>query len=216
MECIQGKRSLQIDHAELDRRLSGYKAVHIDIGTGDGRFAMALAKRHPAMFVVGLDACRDPLRQAARRAPDNLVFVAANIAALPEDLAGRADRLSINFPWGSLLKSLVCDDPAVMEGLLGLGRAGTQLELLVNGEALATLGSSVQDGGDRIRRNFSQRGLTVSPPRILDKAALRAVPTTWAQRLAFGRDPRALYCAVAWPQPAAHASQRWLERSCAG
>ena len=68
MECIQGKQSLHIDRAELDRRLTGYPAVHIDIGAGDGRFALEAARRRPDLFVIGLDACRDGLREASRRA----------------------------------------------------------------------------------------------------------------------------------------------------
>jgi 16S rRNA (adenine(1408)-N(1))-methyltransferase len=199
MECIQGKHSLHIDRAELDRRLAGYPAVHIDIGAGDGRFALEAARRRPDLFVIGLDACRDGLRAASRRAPANALFVAANVYDLPVELAGRASGLSVNFPWGSLLKALLLAEPAVLDGLLGLGRAGARLELLVNGEALATLGSSLADGGAQIQRALNSRGLTVAAPAILERDALRSVPTTWARRLAFGRDPRALYCQASWP-----------------
>jgi hypothetical protein len=213
MECIDGKNSLRIDRAELDRRLDGFHAVHMDIGTGDGRFALALARRFPHMFVIGLDACRDPLRQAARRSPANLLFVAANVYALPDELAGRATRISINFPWGSLLNGLLTDDPALMAGLIGLGNAATELELFVNGDALATLGAAPLAGGEQIRRSFVGRGLAASSPVLLDKAALRTVPTTWAQRLAFGRNPQALYCRAAWASAAERVAQRQLALS---
>ncbi|HYF61870.1 MAG TPA: class I SAM-dependent methyltransferase [Herpetosiphonaceae bacterium] len=209
MECIQGKYSLHIDRAELDRRLAAYSAAHIDIGTGDGRFALDAARRRPDLFVIGLDACRDSVREASRRAPANVLFVVANVADLPAELAGRASGLSVNFPWGSLLKALISDEPAVLDGLVGLGRPGFRLELMVNGEALATLGSSLERGGAQIRRGLIRRGLDVAEPAILDRAALRAIPTTWARRLAFGRDPRALYCQAS--RPAAAPAVAWEE-----
>lgn len=199
MECIHGKNSLRIDRAELDRRLAAYSDVHIDIGTGDGRFALDAARRHPELFVIGLDACRDHVRATSRRAPANLLFVAANVYDLPAELAGVASSLSINFPWGSLLKALISDEPAVLDGLVGLGRPGARLELMVNGEALTTLGSALEVGVAQIRHGLFRRGLAVTEPASLERAALRAVPTTWARRLAFGRDPRALYCQASWP-----------------
>ena len=47
MEIIRGKHASFIDARELADQLAGYDRVHIDIGTGDGRFV-----RHVAQIIA--------------------------------------------------------------------------------------------------------------------------------------------------------------------
>jgi tRNA G46 methylase TrmB len=105
MEIIRGKHASFIDAAALADRLAGFDAVHIDIGTGDGRFVRRVAQTDPDCFVIGIDACRENLRGVSRRAPQNTLFVIANAQALPPELHGLAAQVTINFPWGSLLRA---------------------------------------------------------------------------------------------------------------
>jgi hypothetical protein len=128
MECIGGKRTLFLDASTLAGRLRGYKNILVDIGTGDGRFVQHVATTQADYFALGVDACRENLRRASRKAPDNVLYVIANALALPSELHGLATHISINFPWGSLLNGLLESSPALMGGLLALARPGTRID----------------------------------------------------------------------------------------
>jgi 16S rRNA (adenine(1408)-N(1))-methyltransferase len=194
MEIIRGKASHGMDAATLADLVAGYRDVLIDIGAGDGRYVGHVARLDPGHLAIGVDACRENLRDTSRKAPANALFAIANALALPRELDGLAARITINFPWGSLLAGLLAGDPAL---LAGLGRVasprGAVLELRLNGGALAEQGCSLEVGGARVRQALRDGGFAVGRAAPLDAAALRACPTTWARRLAHGRDPRALY-----------------------
>jgi 16S rRNA (adenine(1408)-N(1))-methyltransferase len=193
MERIQGKRSGALDAAALAATASGYGDILIDIGTGDGRFVVRQARACPARLVIGVDACRENLVDASRAAPPNAVFVVADALALPAELTGLATAATINFPWGSLLDGLLDGHAGLLDGLRAITRPGAGLEIRLNAGALAEAGWSLEAGAARARRSLGAAGFAVGPPVGLDAAALRACPTTWAKRLAFGRDPRAVY-----------------------
>jgi len=193
MEGIRGKQSFQIDMPVLARWLVGYDRVLIDIGTGDGRFARHMAETRPDHFVIGIDACRENLRASSRNALPNVLFIIANAQALPRELYGLAAHVTINFPWGNLLSGLLTGDPALLEGLTALARPGAILEVRLNGGALAEAGWGLEDGGERVRQALCASEFGIKSTVLLEARDLRACPTTWAKRLAFGRDPRALY-----------------------
>lgn len=197
MEIMRGKYASLIDAGTLAEQIAGYSAVHIDIGTGDGRFVQHVAQTCPNNFVVGIDACRENLRDISRRAPPNALLVIANARTLPYELNGLAAGISINFPWGSLLEGLVADEPALLSGLKAVSRPNASLEVRLNGGALAEAGWPLEAGGDRVRAVLAANGFEMRAPTTLAARELRLIPTTWAKRLAFGRDPRAVYlCGV--------------------
>jgi 16S rRNA (adenine(1408)-N(1))-methyltransferase len=194
VECIRGKTSTEIGVDRLAADVAGYDDVLIDVGTGDGRYVLHVARTSPTWFAVGVDACRDNLRRASRRAPDNALYVIANALALPkEELGGMASKVTINFPWGSLLTALLDGEPVLVEGLLAIARPGATLEVRLNAGALAEAGYALESGGARIRQALDEGGFEVACdlPR-LDARDLRQCPTTWAKRLAYGRDRHAV------------------------
>ncbi len=200
MECIFGKRPFEIDTATLAKRLAPYRSVLVDIGTGDGQYVRYVAQRHPQTFAVGVDACRENLHMLSRKARQNALFVIANALALPKELDGLANRITINFPWGSLLSALLEGDRALLDGIHSIAQPGASLEVRLNGSALATAGWSLDDGAGRVRQTLCGAGLEVEPLVVLDAPALRSCPTSWAKRLAYGREPRALYLRARMPQ----------------
>ncbi len=192
MECIYGKHSFELDTTTLAERLAPYRAVLVDIGTGDGQYVQHVAQKCPHTFVIGVDACRENLHVLSRKAPRNALFVIANALALPEELYGLASRITINFPWGSLLSALLEGDGALLDGLHVLAQPDAILEVRLNSSALAMAGWSLDDGARCVRHTLYVAGLEVEPLVVLDAPALRACPTSWAKRLAYGRDPRAM------------------------
>jgi hypothetical protein len=193
MEIMRGKYTSFIDASALAERLNGYDTVHIDIGTGDGRFVQHLARTCPNYFVIGIDACRENLQEVSRRAPHNALFVIANAQTLPAELHGLAAHIAINFPWGSLLEGLLIEDPSLLAGLVAIAHPNAELDIRLNGGALAEAGWSLEEGAEQVRKVLSANGFNVRPPITLSARELRSYPTTWAKRLAYGRDPRAIY-----------------------
>jgi hypothetical protein len=176
----------------LTDRLANYKRIVLDLGTGDGRYARSLAESYPNWFVIGVDACRENLREHSQAKLQNLLFIIASAQDLPHELDGLFSHITINFPWGSLLDSLLAADPRLMRGLKLVSRRGASLSLRLNGGALAEAGKTLEAGTDRIFYNLLQAGWQFEQPTLMDASALKRFPSTWAKRLAVGRDPRAL------------------------
>lgn len=192
METIRGKTPLDLDLTTLQMQLANYSGITLDLGTGDGKFAFCHAESFPGRFVIGLDSCRENLRQFSRARLPNLLYVIANAQALPNELRGLISHVTINFPWGSLLGSLLTGDPLLFRGLESVLATGARLDLRLNGGALAEAGWSLEDGMEQARENLIRAGWKMKRPVAMDSRALRSFPSTWAKRLAFGRDPRAI------------------------
>lgn len=192
METILGRKSLALDLTGLAERLANYHRVMLDLGTGDGRYVQCLADNFPDAFVIGVDACRENLQAHSRTKQPNALFVIANAQDLPHELNGLVSHLTINFPWGSLLKSLLDGDPRLLYGLEAVSCMGASLTVRLNGGALAEQGWMLEDGAEQIYNNLMQAGWRLKSPMLMQAEALRGFPTTWAKRLAFGRDPRAM------------------------
>jgi 16S rRNA (adenine(1408)-N(1))-methyltransferase len=115
------------------------EGIVIDIGTGDGRFVSALAKRNPNKFYIGVDANRKALekpsmkatRKPAKGGLPNALFVEAAIESLPEEFSGVADEIHIHFPWGSLLRAVAVGDSAALGSLRRIAAPGCVLEIVI-------------------------------------------------------------------------------------
>ncbi|HEY8293192.1 MAG TPA: class I SAM-dependent methyltransferase [Thermomicrobiales bacterium] len=189
MEGIRGKQAWEIDAATLATWIVGYREMLIDIGTGDGRYVRTIARECPACFAIGIDACRENLRGSSRNAPGNALFIIANALTLPGELHGLATRITINFPWGSLLAALLDSEPAFFTGVVALAQPGAALEIRLNQGALVEAGYTRERGVIQIARRLREWEFADQRLAMLDTNALRRYPTTWAQRLAYGRDP---------------------------
>jgi hypothetical protein len=192
METIRGKVSRELDLNELQDRLDNHNRIHLDLGTGDGRYVHSLAERFPADFIIGVDSCRENLHEHSRAKLENMLFLISNARHLPCELNGLVSHITINFPWGSLLQSLLMSDPTFMCGLERVATACGTMEVRLNGGALAEAGYTLENGADKIYFNLLHFGWRAHAPQCMDLDALQSFPTTWARRLAHGRDPRAI------------------------
>jgi hypothetical protein len=192
METIQGKMPIELNQAELQMRLTGYNHIHLDLGTGDGRFINYMAEQHPCSFFIGVDACRENLRANSRRRLPNALFVITSAQSLPKELNGLISHITINFPWGSLLENLLTGDTRLMNSLEYISSSIASVEVHLNGGALTEAGTALEAGADQIYNNMLRFGWELNKPLLMNANALRNFPSTWAKRLAFGRDPRAM------------------------
>jgi hypothetical protein len=192
METIRGRKSLDLDVTGLMDRLANYNRITLDVGTGDGRYVRTLAEQRTDWFIIGVDSCRENLREHSQAKLQNILFIIASAQSLPTELNGLISHITINFPWGSLLESLLINDPKLMCGLKSIARSTTSMDLRLNGGALAEAGMTLEAGTEKIYENLIRSGWQIERPVVINTAALRSVPTTWAKRLAVGRDPRAI------------------------
>ena len=192
METIRGKASLNLDLTDLYARLANYDRIMLDLGTGDGKFAFCHADNFPNHFVIGVDSCRENLHEHSRAKLPNLLYIIASAQSLPHELHGLVSHITINFPWGSLLQSLLTGDSRLMCGLESTLGSSARLEIRLNGGALSEAGWSLEQGAKRIFQNLETAGWRLEEPAKMDARTLQVFPSTWAKRLAFGRDPRAI------------------------
>ena len=193
METIRGKQTVLLDSQAFSLNLNKYQQTLIDLGTGDGRFVQHVARSSSKTFAIGVDACRENLRDVSRNAAPNSLYLIANAQALPLELYGKATRITINFPWGSLLEGLLSEDQGLLNGLAAIAQPHTLLEVRLNGGALSEARAQLEPGSAKIKQALSRAGFIMREPVLLGPTELRACHTTWANRLAFGRDPRAVY-----------------------
>jgi 16S rRNA (adenine(1408)-N(1))-methyltransferase len=175
--------------------------VIVDVGTGDGRAVLRLAAADASALVIGIDAATaamaDASRRADRRGPANALFLAVGVEAVAHSpLAGQADLVTVQFPWGSLLRGIVGLDDAAMCGLAALLGAGGRLEVLASVvpsdgiPGMACLDDAVVPA---IWQAWSSAGLRLAAARPATAAEVAASGSTWARRLRAGGDARPVW-----------------------
>jgi 16S rRNA (adenine(1408)-N(1))-methyltransferase len=160
----------------------------VDLGTGDGRFVLAHAAEHPDRFVLGVDAVAEPMQDASRRAArpagrgglPNARFVVASLDALPAELDGVADLVTVHFPWGSLRAAAAGHDPDATARLVRLLAPAGRLELLIaDGErdAAAPLDP------DAVVADYRALGVEIGEVRPATLRDAVAASSSWGKRL---------------------------------
>ena len=175
---------------------AGFRAVHLDFGTGDGAFVLRAARRDPARLVLGVDATADGLHEPSRRAlakPSrggvaNARFGVLSLERAPGELAGLADRLTVLLPWGSLLAAVAGVDPAGLARLAALCRPDGEVRFVFGyGAAERELPLPPLDGPstlDRLVDAGAHAGFDLAA-RAVSRDQIRELGTTWAGKLAF-------------------------------
>lgn len=169
----------------------------VDLGTGDGRAALAAATAQPDALVLAMDADAASMGEGSRRAAlptsrgglPNLVFVVAAAEAPPPELYGAAGHVRILFPWASLLRGVLGRDRSVAEGIVALLAPGGTVAALVSvagRDRLADLppldASSLSDVAERLLAH----GLTLTAAGRVSEDEVRATRSTWGRKLVAG------------------------------
>jgi 16S rRNA (adenine(1408)-N(1))-methyltransferase len=171
----------------------------IDLGTGDGRAVMARARRDPRTLVIGIDASAAAMAESSRRAarPErkgglpNALFLAAAAEALPEELRGRADELTILFPWGSLLRASLATAGAAAgaDGIAALLAPAGRLTALISVDARDGLDLPAICAADApdLAARWAAHGLALCCFQPAAETEIKATGSSWARRLGAGR-----------------------------
>ena len=163
----------------------------VDAGTGDGRAVLERAAAEPAALVIGLDAAATAMAESSRRADRrgscNALFLAGGVETVATSpLAGRADLVTVRFPWGSLLRGALGLDGVALDGLAALLAPTGRLEILVS-----VVPSDRVDGLDCldaaaepvIRRAWRAAGIELVAMRPATSEEVAASRSAWARRL---------------------------------
>ena len=199
----RGKESLPLSDDEFESLAREYDDVVIDVGTGDGRFALRTARERPRSLVIGIDPVQDAMADVARRAAAkparggvaNALFVVASAEALPPGLSSQASLVTVNYPWGSLLRTLALPDPDGMRAVVGLLQSGGRLISLLNasvtddrdyGERLGLPALEDAHVEERLVPGWKESGLDGVTWHRLGADEEPAHHTTWGRRLVRG------------------------------
>jgi hypothetical protein len=117
------------------------------------------------------------------------------VEALPPELAGVADRVTVILPWGSLLAAVARPEPEALRAVRALCQPRAELTVVLGIDA-------ARDGAEARRLDlpaldaaylagplavaYGEAGFAVERVRRLMPGALGAWPSTWARRLAHG------------------------------
>jgi 16S rRNA (adenine(1408)-N(1))-methyltransferase len=195
---VLGKKTVELRAADFAALRAGHVGVVLDLGTGDGKHVLALARRRPDLLVVGLDAAPDAMRSAAARAAakparggvPNALFVWASAEALPPELHGVSEVHSL-MPWGSLLRAFVLPEPAVLSGVAAACEPGATFLLTLNLHAwrppVPEVGGTTEptpvSALDDLGPAYAGAGWTLAAADHPLPAELAELGTSWTKRL---------------------------------
>ena len=162
----------------------------VDIGTGDGRAVLDRARAEPWAFVIGLDANASAMAEASNRAfrerVANALLLVEAAEALPGPLAETAHLVTINFPWGSLLRGVLGMDDAVLRGIAGLVAREGSIEVLASvapGDRVVGIDVLDRSATGRIATAWAALGFEFVAMRPATDLDLREARSSWARRL---------------------------------
>jgi 16S rRNA (adenine(1408)-N(1))-methyltransferase len=159
------------------------------------------ARQQPDTFFVGIDTVADALVERSRRAAakpakgglPNVLYVVASAEELPAELDAVASHLSIVLPWGSLLRAVALPDTATLCGLRRLCHDGATFEFVFSHDPerdpaeARRLGLPPGSPVGRLPGPYQAAGFEIACSERVSMTELRALPSTWAKRLGYGK-----------------------------
>jgi len=179
----------------------GMGKVIVDIGTGDGRFVYAGAKTHPENLYIGIDPILKQAEKYKSKANKerlkNLKFIRASVENLPDEVSGVADKVFVNFPWGSLLAGVAKGEKNLAKNISGVLKKGGRLYITFGYSSTSEPGEtkrlelsnlSEDELHDEIIPAFKKAKLKLNKVVTLGKSEIFEMESSWAKKLTFGRE----------------------------
>ena len=177
--------------------------VHIDLGSGDGQGPYHWASREPSRLFIASDTNPAGLleiawkagRKAERGGVPNLICIAEPLDALAAELAAVADRITVILPWGSLFRAVGAAELLSLRNIAHLCLPDANLDIVFSYDAQRDArqpiplpaGAFDEEHIATLPRVYQQAGLQIVATDRLSQTKLAGYQTTWAKRLAFGR-----------------------------
>jgi 16S rRNA (adenine(1408)-N(1))-methyltransferase len=200
---VVGKSTLEMDAAAFAELRERYERVVLDLGTGDGKHVLAVARGHAETLVVGVDANAEAMRRTAARAAakpargglPNVLFGWAAVEQLPAELTA-IDEVHVLMPWGSLLRALVAPDKTVLAGIAAACAPAARFLVTLNLHAwrppVPEVGDTAEPTPESAPGLLAAAGWQVETADYLDDAGVAELGTSWTKRLGSSRDALAV------------------------
>jgi 16S rRNA (adenine(1408)-N(1))-methyltransferase len=204
MRILSGKKLIDISQNDFHERYARFDAVHIDIGTGSGRFVLKNALRNPECLFIGVDPVAAQITENAVKVQKqrlrNALFAVASVEELPPELTGIADAVTVCLPWGSLRDGVVKADPVVLNGLSGMGKPGAAVTIWVGYDERREAAEMEERGlpgltaeyFKGLKEGYQAAWIELLRVSVLGNTELREMESDWAKRLSYGQ-PRKIY-----------------------
>jgi 16S rRNA (adenine(1408)-N(1))-methyltransferase len=117
------------------------------------------------------------------------MFLLGTAERPPAELERLANHVTVQFPWGSLLRGCVGEDEAVAAGIASLVAPGGELELLLAPATRDRLDGLPTEPAAIVAaaaRAFEPFGFGPVEGRVATEDEIRATRSTWARRLLAG------------------------------
>jgi 16S rRNA (adenine(1408)-N(1))-methyltransferase len=200
---VVGKATRKLPAEQFAQLRGAYRRLVLDIGTGDGKHALATARRQPDALVLGMDASADAMRPASARAAakparggvPNAIFVWASVEQLPAELVD-VDEVHVLMPWGSLLRAMVRPDADVLRGIACACSADARFLVTLNLHAwrppVPEVGVTPEPTPDcaagQLAAAYASSGWRIKSADYLSPEQVAELATSWTKRLRSSRD----------------------------
>lgn len=201
MKQVINRRLVPLPGDAIRELRTAHARCLIDVGTGDGRFVYRYAAENPQALCLGIDPVADAMRDISAKAARkpargglaNALFFMDAAETLPGPFAGLADLVTVNYPWGSLLRTLAAPDVEVLKRLAALGHPGSELVILFNATVFddpaycERLGVTPVDpvrAWGELAQGYAQAGLEIG--EVAELTGPVDHRTSWGQRLILG------------------------------
>ncbi len=201
MKIIVGNKTKDISKEEILNKLENYNKVVIDIGTGDGRFVHKNALLNKDTFYIGIDPSetqlKDYSKKSVRNKLENVLYAVGSIELIPEELENLANKVVINFPWGSLLGGIAKAEENIVQNIAKILKSGGMLEMTFGysekaepseTERLELKEFSLDTLEKDVVKSFEENGFKLQFIEQLEKDEIFEIESSWAKRLKFGQE----------------------------
>lgn len=175
------------------------------MGSGDGCGPYRWASREPSCLYIASDANADGLletawqaaRKPARGGISNLICIAEPLDMLARELGRVASHVSVILPWGSLLRAVASPNIAALRAIASLCLPSAGVEIVFSydpardAREAGPLGVALVDEQHVSRAllpAYESAGIPIISTESISQRELAAYETTWAKRLAMGRE----------------------------
>jgi 16S rRNA (adenine(1408)-N(1))-methyltransferase len=200
LKILKNKRITEIENEHFQDLVNNYRELHIDLGTGNGKFVYDLALKNPDKLFVGIEPTASNLYEYSKKANknklNNLIYIITSVENMGDELNGLADKIYVNFPWGSLLEAVVKDIPDLLGKIALLGKIGAEFNFTF---AYSTIHEPVEIEkrnlplltDDYLKLNLSEiykaAGLIIEKCTNLKPQDINKFGTLWAKKLYLGK-----------------------------
>lgn len=209
MKIFESNKMKEISSVDFDNRIKGFKSLVIDIGTGEGEFVYRKARQNREAMFIGVDSAAAMLPYSVKSAKKpgkgglcNVMYVVANAEALPDTLYGKADKIFINLPWGSLRDGIVKGEPGVLKSINKIAKADASLDIcisycnfyekqVIKERELPAL--SISYFSEKLKYIYKNYGISINKVSVLSNEDLKKIDTKWAKKLGYGREREIFY-----------------------